>query len=124
HKDFFIDLRTLAASREKGEPLDTTQVASAGRVVAEMAETMLFQGGKTFAGNTIYGYTNFPDRNTDDYDGDKSWDDASKLGDSFVVDVTNALTQLAAKRYYGPFAVYVARDAAINMERDYSATGV
>jgi hypothetical protein len=50
HKDFFLNLRQLEASRNSGEPLDTTQVRMAGRVVAEQAEKMLFQGGPTFGG--------------------------------------------------------------------------
>jgi uncharacterized linocin/CFP29 family protein len=123
HKDFFINLRTLSASREKGEPLDTTQVATAGRVVSEKAEKMLFQGGKTFGGLPIYGYTTFPDRNKTTFTDTKSWEDTSKTGESFMTDVTNALTALAEDRMYGPFMVYVPADAGINIENDYVITG-
>lgn len=123
HKDFFINLRTLAASREKGEPLDTTQVAVAGRVVSEAAEKMLFQGGKTFGGLPIYGYTTFPDRNTGTFTDDKSWDDVTKTGTSFMTDVTTALAALAAKRMFGPFNIYVPADAGITIENDYIVTG-
>lgn len=124
HKDFFINLRTLAASREKGEPLDTTQVATAGRVVAEKAEKMLFQGGKTFGGLPIYGYTTFPDRITSvNFDGGNDWATATttKAGSSFLKDVTAALTAAAAKRQYGPFMIYVPTDAGVNIENDYNA---
>ena len=121
HKDFFINLRTLAASREKGEPLDTTQVALAGRKVAEMAEKMLFQGGKTFGGLPIYGYTTFPDRiQSVNFDGGKSWDDTTKAGSSYLKDVTAALTAAAAQRQYGPFMIYVPTDAGVVIENDYN----
>jgi uncharacterized linocin/CFP29 family protein len=122
HKDFFINLRTLSASREKGEPLDTTQAATAGRVVAEMAEKMLFQGSKTFGGLPIYGYTTFPQRITSvTFDGGKDWSDTSKLGSSFLKDVTNALTTASESRQYGPFYIYVPTDAGVNIENDYNA---
>lgn len=120
HKDFFINLRVLAASREKGEPLDTTQVRTAGRVVAEKAESMLFNGGPTFGTLPIYGYTTFPDRNTSTFDGGKHWGDNTKAGSSYLKDVTTALTSLAAKRMYGPFAVYVPTDAGVVIENDYN----
>lgn len=119
HKDFFLNLRQLAASRERGEPLDTTQVGVAGRVVSEEAERMLFQGGKTFGALPIYGYMTHPDRNTDDFTDDKSWDDVSKTGDSYMTDVTSALATLASKRMYGPFMIYVPKDAGVNIQNDY-----
>ena len=120
HKDFFINLRVLAASREKGESLDTTQVRSAGRVVTEAAEKMLFQGGPTFGGMPIYGYTTFPDRNVDTFDGNKSWDDQTKAGTSFLADIMAALAALAADRQYGPYIVYVPTLAGVNIENDFN----
>ncbi len=120
HKDFFINLRVLAASREKGEALDTTQVRTAGRVVAEKAESMLFNGGPTFGTMPIYGYTTFPDRNQDTFDGGKDWGDTTKAGSSYLKDVTDALAALAAKRMYGPFVVYVPTDAGVVIENDYN----
>ena len=120
HKDFFINLRVLEASRNKGESLDVTQVRTAGRVVSEAAEKMLFQGGPTFGGMPIYGYTTFPDRIQDTFDGGKSWDDATKAGTSYLADIINALSQLSAQRQYGPFVVYVPTAAGINIENDFN----
>lgn len=124
HKDFFINLRTLAASRERGEPLDTTQVAVAGRVVSEEAERMLFQGGKTFGTLPIYGYATHPDRNWRKFTDTKSWDDVTKTGTSFMTDVTGALGDLAAQRMYGPFMIYVPKLAGVNIQNDYVTTSV
>jgi len=124
HKDFFINLRELAASREKGEALDTTQVATAGRVVAEKAEKMLFQGGKTFGGLPIYGYTTFPDRIVSvTFDSNLAWGTTGKTGPSILADVLAALTALSAQRQYGPFMIYIPTDAGVLIENDYTPTG-
>jgi len=122
HKDFFINLRLLSASREKGESLDTTQVALAGRVVAEQLEKMLFQGGPTFSGMPIYGYTTAPDRvTTVSFNGGKDWGDNTKAGDSFLTDLLAGITALKANRMYGPYWVYAPADAEMNLEKDYIA---
>lgn len=120
HKDWFLNLRVLAASREKGEALDTTNARLGARVVAELAEKVLFQGGPTFGGLPIYGYTTFPDRITDTFDGGKDWDNATKLGPSYLADVMNGLTQLVAARMYGPYVVYIPTAAGVNIENDFN----
>jgi uncharacterized linocin/CFP29 family protein len=122
HKDFFINLRTLSASREKGESLDTTQVSLAGRVVAEQLEKMLFQGGPTFSGMPIYGYTTAPNRVTSvSFDGGKDWGDNTKTGASFLKDLLAAMAALKANRFFGPYWVYAPSDAEMNLENDYNA---
>lgn len=124
HKDFFINLRLLAASREKGESLDTTQAALAGRVVAEQLEKMLFQGGPTFSGMPIYGYMTHPNRVTSvNFDGGKDWGDNTKTGPSFLNDLLDGITALQANRMYGPYWVYVPANAGVNLENDYIPTG-
>ena len=123
HKDFFINLRVLAASREKGESLDTTQVRVAGRVVAEQLEKMLFQGGPTFGGLPIYGYMTAPDRNVDTFDTGLDWGDATKTGASFLADVLNMLTLAQADRSFGPFTIYMPTDAGVVMDNDYVTSG-
>lgn len=123
HKDFFINLRTLAGSREKGEALDTTQVRQAGRVVAEQLESMLFAGGPTFGGLPIYGYTTHPDRNLSSFDGGKSWDDSTKTGPSFLADVLAGIRKAQADRMYGPYTIYCPTAAGVNLDSDYVPTG-
>lgn len=123
HKDFFLNLRQLTASRNSNTPLDTVQAATAGRVVAEKAEKMLFQGGKTFGGLTIYGYTTFPSRNHGTFTDAKNWGDATKVGTAYVADAIKAMTALAAARQYGPYGVYVPTDAGVLINNDYVATG-
>ena len=46
HKDFRLNIRALAASREKGEPLDTMQVRLATQLVAEKAERDPVRGAR------------------------------------------------------------------------------
>lgn len=121
HKDFNMNLRQLSASREKGEPLDTTQVRQAGRVVAEQLEYMLFRGGPTFGGMSIYGYTNHPDRNTGAFNATKSWDDGTKVGSSYLADVQTMITALQGDRFFGPYTIYVPTAAGVNLSNDYNA---
>ena len=63
YKDIQINTRLLAASRNGGEPLDVTNIAAGSRKVAIAAEDMLVKGySGSLGGQTIYGYTNHPDR--------------------------------------------------------------
>ena len=49
-KDFTIYARDLAASRRLGIPLDTSNASDAGRRVAELEETLIWEGTKGFIG--------------------------------------------------------------------------
>jgi hypothetical protein len=121
HKDFFVNLRKLEASRDSGESIDTLNVRTATRVVSERLEKMLFQGGPSFGGMPIYGYTTHPNRNTHGFDGGKSWDDSSKAGTSFLADVLEMVALARAQRQYGPFTIYVPGTADVNLDNDYNA---
>ena len=121
HKDFFINLRTLAASREKGEALDTTNVRTAGRVVAEQLENMLFNGGPSFGGLPIYGYRTHPDRNTAAFGTGGDWGQGAKTGEQILTDLQTMKTGLHADRMFGPYWVYVPADAAVKLDGDFKA---
>lgn len=125
HKDFFIPLRTLEASRNQNEPLDTTQVRTAGRVIAEMEEQLLFQGGPTFGGLPIYGYTNFPQRHHAGYGTGGDWtvaNQGTKTGVQILDDLLTMIQALQADRFYGPYFLYVSRDSGPTLENDYNPT--
>ncbi len=66
HKDFHFTARQLAASRAGMSPLDLTTAELAARQVAEAAESLVLgtYGTYAFGGGNIYGYTNFPSRQT------------------------------------------------------------
>lgn len=121
HKDFFFNIRTIAASRLRGEPIDTTQAALAGRKVAEEIERMLLIGGKTFAGMPIYGYTSHPNRNTVGFGTNGNWVQAAKTGENILADVLTLMAALEADKYYGPYWLYVSRNASTKLEGDYKA---
>lgn len=121
HKDFFLNLRTLAASRERGESLDTTQVRTAGRLVAEQEEKMLFQGGKTFGGLAIYGYTSHPNRNTTGFGTNGNWVQAAKTGENMIDDVFTLISLLEADRFYGPYWLYLPRNYSTVVGKDFKA---
>jgi uncharacterized linocin/CFP29 family protein len=121
HKDWFLNLRSLLASREKGEPLDTTHARLAGRKVAEETERMLFQGGKQFAGFPIYGYTTFPGRNTASFGTNGNWANAAKTGADIVADVQTMMALLEGDRMYGPYMIYTSANSSLKLQDDYKA---
>lgn len=121
HKDFDLNLRTLAASRERGEALDTTQARVAGRKVAEKLEEMFFIGGKTFGGNTIYGVTTHPNRNTVGFGTNGAWSAAAKTGENILADVQSLVTAAHADRMYGPYMLYVSANSHVKLDSDFKA---
>ncbi len=121
HKDFYLNLRTLLASREGGQPLDSTYVRLAGRKVAEETERMLFSGGKVFAGLSIYGLTNHPNRNTASFGTNGAWSAAAKTGADIIADINTMLAALAGDRFYGPYWIFVPANAAFKLGEDYKA---
>jgi hypothetical protein len=123
HKDFYINLRTLVASRQRGESLDTTSIRTAGRVVAEMAEQMLFQGGKVFGGMPIYGYTTVPTRNTISYGTGGNWNLTAKTGAQYLADLLAMIGLAQGDRMYGPYMLYVPRDVSVLLDNDFKSLG-
>lgn len=118
HKDFNINIRNLEASRRTGETLDTTQAVAAARKVSEQVESMLFSGASiTAGGGTIYGYTNFPSRNTGSVTA--SW--ATATGEQILGDVLTMIGALQADNMFGPYVIYVPIAAYLNMQEDFKA---
>ena len=122
HKDFNLSLRTLAASRETGEALDTTQARTAGRLVSERLEQMLFQGlTGNFGGFPVYGYTTHPDRNPSGFGAGGAWSLGAKTGEQILDDLLAAIVVENADRFYGPFNVYLPANTSTKMEEDFKA---
>lgn len=125
HKDFFLDLRHLEASREKGESLDTLQARLAGRAVSEKIEYTLINGGgnKQYRGKPIYGYLTHPDVNLETWTGGGNWEQTAKTGAQFLADVMLMKSAANADRFYGPFVIYYSGQgaAATNLDKDYSS---
>lgn len=121
HKDFSLNLRVLLASRERGEPLDTTQVRNAGRRIAEATEGLLLNGTtKVFGGLAIYGYTTHPNRNTGSYGTGGAWS-GSKTGEQILTDALTMVAGLESARYFGPYWLYVPSASSTKLEEDFKA---
>lgn len=107
HMDYMIPRRQLLVSRASGAEIDTLEAEETAMAVAEAAERQLFDGnaGVVVGGNTIYGYTTHGSRDTGTaaaYGGG----DFGTVGNGYKT-VNGMISALAAKRYHGPFGVYV-----------------
>ena len=120
-KGFWLDERVLEASRGRGQTLDTANADAATRVVAEKLEGLLFMGGVTYGGYTMYGITNHPNINggllTDDWP-TLSTGDPSKIVD----DVVTMKTQLSSDYAMGPYVLYVPHSWIDSLDNDYFST--
>lgn len=101
--------------------LDMSLLEGCYRRIAEEQEELLIDGGGqfTFAGSSIYGYTNFPDRNT--YEIPLAWDNASKTGALILTDVLNMIKELNEDHYYGPFTLYIPSAYETVLDEDFKA---
>jgi len=121
HKDFFINLRTLSASRERGESLDTMQARVAGRLVSERVEQLLFDGGPQFGGLDIPGYRTHSDRNQVNFSNGSWAVVATADGEDILTDVLAMISAAEGDRMYGPYRLYVPSNFSMSIERDFKA---
>ena len=119
HKDFQINVRNLLATRRGGSRLDVTQAQLAGRLVAESVEKSLYDGlSLTSGGGTVYGLTNYPDRNTGSI---SNWALGSTTGETIVGDVLTMMGDLADENMYGPYELHVPIDYWNKLQADFKA---
>lgn len=123
HVDYEINSRVLAASRNLGNPLDTTAAERAARRVAEKLENMLFTDVTyTFGGGTIYSYLNFPSRNTVNID---SWlpSGGSISKTTEILRDVLAMKQASINDYFfGPWVLYIPTAYETVLDQDYDVT--
>lgn len=116
HKEFQINIRALAASRNGGQPLDTTQAQVASRRVNDALEDMLFNGVNiTAGGGTIYGYTTAPGRNT----GSLTANWATATGDQVIADILTMIGALQADNMFGPYMIYTDVASYVHLLADF-----
>lgn len=122
-KEFELNARYLEASRRLGDGIDTANGAAAARVVGEKVEDLLINGDSNINlnGNTIYGLTNHPDRNTET---------ATNLGGgdfgtiaNIVPTFSGILSALKADNYRGPYGVFVADTQYDQMAMSFYSDG-
>lgn len=107
-KEFEIDQRALLASRMMGDGIDTANAQAAARVVAEKIEDLWINGDSSINlnGNTIYGLTSHPNRNTDtatNYGGG-DWGTQSNI----LPTIAGMIAAAQGDGFYGPYGVGVA----------------
>ena len=121
HKDFFINIRRLMASRLGGQPLDTLQSTISGRKVGEEIERMTIQGGKQFQSLPIYGLLTHPNRNTMSFGTGGNWAQAAKTGAQILTDIMTMMSALQTDGFDGPYWVYYPTNAQLHLLEDYKA---
>lgn len=121
HKQYSIELRKLMASRNEGEPLDVTQAALSARKVADRMEEILFNGLSSFTsgGRTLFGYTDFPQRNTGSLTAD--WSLVGTTGATILADTLAMKQALISDQMHGPYILYVPSTYETKMDSDFSA---
>jgi uncharacterized linocin/CFP29 family protein len=121
HKDWYLNLRLLEASRLGDTPLDTTYSRVAGEKIGEKTEEILFNGTKQFGNLKIYGYRTHPDRHTLNFGTGGSWDTPGKTGAQMYEDLVTGIQALRDAHQYGPYMVYLPTGAELQMGNDYKA---
>jgi hypothetical protein len=120
HKDFDINYRELAVSRNGTTPLDTTMAELAGVKVAEEAEKLVLgiTDSYSFGGGTVYGYLNYPGRLTKVMTAPTAggWSPSLTL-----LEVMQMKAQSVASKRYGPWKLYTSPDWDLYLDGDYSA---
>lgn len=131
HMDFWFSARRLSISRNTGTPLDATMAEAAARRIAETLEQTLIGtmtgfgpfgpgNGPAYGRNsTVYGYTNFPDRNT--YTSLTT--PTGSNPEAILANVLACLEVLYADRFYGPFMVYHSTPYTQYLDNDYARLG-
>lgn len=127
HVDFEINMRMLAASRNMGNPLDTTLAQRAARKVSEKLENLLFTDTTYAFGekddrdrNKIYSYINHPDRNIVNLS--TAWDASGMTAAGILQDVLEMKQASIDAYHYGPWMLYIPTAYETVLDDDYDAT--
>ena len=122
HADYQLNQRVLTASRNMGNPLDTTLAERASRKVNEQLEDMLFTNTVyTYGGGTIYSYLNHPDRNTIGFSTNAWSNSSTKVGD-IVQDVLDMKQASINDDHFGPWVLYIPTAYETILDQDYDNT--
>lgn len=120
HVDYEINSRVLAASRNRGQALDTISVELAARRINEQLEDMLFTNTSYAWGNgTIYSYVNTPHRNQISLSVD--WDASAKTSAHIVREVLDMKQANINSKHFGPYELYIPTAYETRLDEDYDA---
>lgn len=121
HGDGSFSARQIIVARNSGAPLDTTAIETTTRKIAENIENLALGllGTYKFAGGTIYGATNLPQRFTSTFT-------LPTTGGWVPATLTNellgALQTLRNAKYPGPYAVLISTNLNRYFDQDYAPT--
>lgn len=120
HSDNNIGIRQLAVSRNSDMPLDVTNIALSGRAVGEVLERLALgtSASFSFAGGTVYGALNFPQRLTATF---TSPETGGYAFSTFVNELLAAIQLLKRRFFYGPYDIYYSTGWSRFFGMDYSA---
>lgn len=120
YKDFPVNTKQMAEAARVGLPLRTQLVEEATRSVSRLLEETLFNGKYTAAGSTIYGYTEFPDRNIGTLTGD--WSVVGTTPEEIFDDVNKMVNASMADNHFGPWVLYIPWEYSVRLNEDYLVT--
>jgi hypothetical protein len=127
HVDYEINSRELAASRNMGNPLDTTMAERAARAVQEKLENLLFTNLTYSYGekdsrnnNTIYSFVNHPDRNQISLL--NPWTDSATTGKDIVDEIISWKQASMDVRHFGPWMIFIPSGYETKLDQDYTGS--
>jgi len=118
HKSWFINGRTLSASRENGEGLDSTQAMMSGRKIGEYLENMFVNGASSysFGGGVVYGLLDYPYRQTLAMTED--WVTANPR--NVLKDILLMVKKLQDQFFMGPYILFISGNCEAAFGEDYA----
>lgn len=120
HKEFRIPMRSQLAVEQNGGDLEMSSVAVATRKVAEKSEDLLISGSSlNVGGSTVYGYTNYPNRNT--FTISTAWTSITDYND-LLDDVLDMMTLARGDGYYGPYTLYIPDEYESVMDKSFDSS--
>lgn len=114
---FSLDERVLQAGRNRGLGVDTTGVERSTRAVSLLVDDLFFNGNFSYGGNTLFGYTTHPSRNTGALTAD--WSAGPTTGEQILTDVLNMQQAAFDDLVDGPFILYVPRTYHAKLMGDF-----
>lgn len=125
HSDGSFSAREIAVSRgyngQGSMPLDTTNIELSSRKVAETVEqlTLGVSSSYSYAGGTVYGAINFPQRFTKVLTNPTA---GGWTGATLLLEVLQMIQTLKDNFFYGPYIAYYSSSWNIPLAKDYTTT--
>jgi uncharacterized linocin/CFP29 family protein len=119
HADGSFDFREILQARRANWDLDTQQLEEGARVIGEGVEDLVtgVYGSYTYAGGTIYGMTNHPNRLTTTF----TTPTGAWTPDVTYEEILAGIKTMKDNNFNGPYGVFFSNDWFVPLTVDYSA---